>query len=113
LPFAAQAPPAVARQNDLRRQRHEFHGIFLHEVLLKCRPAAIDPDVAAFDPASLLQRTQEDSIAVTPGRVLGRNRHEYADAPHPLGLLGARRKRPRRRAAEPRDELSPFDHSIT
>ena len=32
---------------------------------------------------------------------------EDADAPHPLGLLRARRERPRRRAAEQRDELAP------
>ena len=34
---------------------------------------------------------------------------EHADAPHPLGLLRARRERPRsRRAAEQRDELAPL-----
>ena len=41
--------------------------------------------------------------------------HEHADAPHPLGLLRARRQRPRRRrAAEQRDELAPlsFDHLV-
>ena len=39
--------------------------------------------------------------------------HEHADAPHPLGLLRARRERPRRRrTAEQRDELAPL-HSIT
>ena len=35
--------------------------------------------------------------------------HQRANAPHPLGLLCARRERPRsRRAAEQRDELAPF-----
>src|SRR5499426_1305984 len=39
--------------------------------------------------------------------------HNYADAPHPLGLLRPRRKRPRgSRAAEQRDEFAAF-HSIT
>ena len=41
---------------------------------------------------------------------------EHADAPHPLGLLRARRERPRRRrAAEQRDELAAldlFDHLV-
>jgi len=32
-------------------------------------------------------------------RIIGREIHEHADAPHPLALLRARRKRPRRRAA--------------
>src|SRR5258708_38472763 len=36
----------------------------------------------------------------------------HADAPHPLVLLRARRQRPRRRAAEQRDEMPSF-HSIT
>src|SRR5216684_8730984 len=35
--------------------------------------------------------------------------YQHADPPHPLGLLHARRERPRgcRRAAEERDELAP------
>jgi hypothetical protein len=32
---------------------------------------------------------------------------EHADAPHPLGLLRARRERPRHRATEERNELAP------
>ena len=32
---------------------------------------------------------------------------QHADAPHTLALLRARRERPRRRAAEKRDELAP------
>src|SRR4030095_6311537 len=51
--------------------------------------------------------------AVLTLRIVGRVRHEHADAPHPLALLRARRQRPRdRRAAEQRDELAPL-HSIT
>src|SRR5262249_33050663 len=46
-----------------------------------------------------------------PSRIVG-NRHQYGDASHPLALLRAGRERPRRRAAEQRDELAPF-HSIT
>src|SRR5262249_13995918 len=39
--------------------------------------------------------------------------HQHADPPHTLGgLLRARHERPRRRAAEQRDELAP-PHSIT
>jgi hypothetical protein len=33
---------------------------------------------------------------------------DCADAPYPFGLLRPRHQRPRRRAAEPRDELPPF-----
>src|SRR5262249_15454923 len=39
--------------------------------------------------------------------------HEYADAPHFLALLRARRERPRhRRTAQKRDEVAPSHHSI-
>src|SRR5262249_57533757 len=45
---------------------------------------------------------------IIPGAV-----HKHADPPHPLGLLRARRERPRgRRATEQRDELAAL-HSIT
>jgi hypothetical protein len=40
------------------------------------------------------------------------NAHQHANAPHALGLLRARRERPRDRAAKQHDELAPF-HSIT
>src|SRR6516165_3623401 len=33
--------------------------------------------------------------------------HKHADPPHPVGLLCTRRERPRRRAADQRDELAP------
>jgi hypothetical protein len=39
-------------------------------------------------------------------------RHEHADAPHAVALLRVRRQRPRRRAAEERDERAPSNHSI-
>src|SRR5262249_30630443 len=34
---------------------------------------------------------------------------QHPDSPHPVGLLRARRERPRRRAAEQRDEVAPTD----
>jgi hypothetical protein len=45
-------------------------------------------------------------------RIVRRQIHEHADASDALGLLRARRKRPRRCGAEQRDELASF-HSIT
>jgi hypothetical protein len=42
-------------------------------------------------------------------RIVRGRRHERTHAPHPLGLLRARRERPRGyRAAEQRDELTTF-----
>ena len=48
------------------------------------------------------------AMRACPFRIVRGRGHEHADAPHPLGLLRARRERPRRRrAAEQRDELAP------
>ena len=63
-------------------------------------------------PAQLLQPLREHRDAGLPFRIVRGQRHEHADAPHPLALLRARRERPRRRAAEERDELAAL-HSIT
>jgi len=40
--------------------------------------------------------------------VVGASVHEHADTPQTFSLLGARRNRPCRRAAEQRDELAPY-----
>ena len=72
-------------------------------------PASVDPHVAAVGPAQLLQPLQECREAGLRFRIVRGRAHEHADAPHPLGLLRARRERPRgRRAAEKRDELAPL-----
>jgi hypothetical protein len=47
-----------------------------------------------------------------PRRVRCRAIHQHADAPHPLGLLRARRERPRHRCAGKRDKFASF-HRIT
>ena len=69
--------------------------------------------VAAFDPPSFASRSRKAfnraSVSPSPSRVPGQ---QQADAPHPFRLLRARHQRPRRRAAEQRDELAAF-HSIT
>src|SRR5262245_14677048 len=51
-------------------------------------------------------------IRAVPFRIVSSQIDEHTDAPCPLRLLRARRERPRRRAAEKRDELAPL-HSIT
>jgi hypothetical protein len=55
---------------------------------------------------------QERRVVGLRQRVIRRKGDEHADAALPLGLLRRCRERPRRRAAEQRDELAPF-HSIT
>ena len=60
-------------------------------------------------PAKRLQALLEGGHAQWESWIGFRHGREHADAPHSLGLLRARRERPRcRRAAEQRDELAPF-----
>src|SRR5262249_7133359 len=73
-------------------------------------PAILDPQVAALAPAQLLQRLLERRELGTAGAATAR---EHADPPYAPWLLRARHERPRRRAAEQRDDLAPPDHSIT
>src|SRR5215467_11711379 len=78
------------------------------------RPAIIDLDITALDPAEFTEGLLKRLYACLPFGVVG-NRHKYPEPSHPFGLR-ARRERPRRRAAEQRDEHATFhlrDHSIT
>ena len=66
----------------------------------------LNPNVAAGGPAQLLQPLRN---AVTRASASGSStvsRLEHANAPHALALLRACGERPRRRAADKRDELS-------
>src|SRR5262249_2396938 len=73
----------------------------------------VDPRIAAIAPAQLLQGLLERREAGLTLRIVCGPAHEYADAPHALALLRARRERPHNgRAAEPRGELAAL-HSIT
>ncbi len=76
------------------------------------RKAIVDADIAALRPSEPFEPLPECREACLHFRIVLGIGHQHADAPHPLGLLRARRERPRRRAAEQRDELAPL-HSIT
>src|SRR6516225_7799555 len=73
----------------------------------------LDPNVAVLHPSERLKSLSE---RIDAGFyfwiVLGECMQEH-NAPHPLRLLRARRKRPSRRAAEQRDEVAALHHSIT
>src|SRR5262245_64075086 len=79
-----------------------------------CGPAGVDLHIAANVPAQLPQPLQEHP---SPGLIISIVRacgQEHADPPHLVSrLLRARRERPRRRAADQRDELATPNHSIT
>src|SRR5262249_46080705 len=74
-------------------------------------PAIDELDIAALYPAQRVKGLLENHDPRLSFRVI-RDSHQYTNAPHAIGRLRARRQRPRRRAAEQRDELAPL-HSIT
>jgi hypothetical protein len=71
-------------------------------------PAAVarDLNVIADGPAQSLHPLQKCSVADLHVRIVRCVGHERAHAPHGLALLRARRERPRRRAANKRNELA-------
>jgi hypothetical protein len=72
-------------------------------------PSVVYPYIAADGPPQWLQRLQKRRDAGLSFGIVGSCGQEHADAPHPLALLRAHRKRPRRgRAAKQSDEIAAF-----
>src|SRR5262249_33571758 len=85
----------------------------LHLGGIGVRIAIFDQDVAAGRPSELPEPLPEILKITLCAGIAGGDPRQSRDPPHPL-LLRARRERPRgRRAAEQRDELAAFHHSIT
>src|SRR5262249_7114915 len=99
-------------QNDVRGERHQFRSVFTRGIGIPATPAVVDPDVLADRPPQLLQTLRKRREAGVRLWIVGLHGHQHTDAPHPFGLLRARRERPRGRAADQRDELAAL-HSIT
>ena len=85
-------------QDEIRRQRNQLRRV-AGAVNSPSRRAVLDPNVAAHDPAQLPQALTKGRDGVLTIPVRPRTDHEHADPPHALGLLRARRERPRRRRA--------------
>src|SRR5262245_22842401 len=101
-------------QNDVRSKRGQFRRVSANVAFIGGSPAGVDPHIATDAPAQLLQPLQERPDTGLKFHIVRSGGQDYADEPHPLGLLRAHRERPRcRRAAEQRNELAPPDHSIT
>ena len=94
-------------QDDVRVEPDQFRRILTQARTIPAAPACVDPHVAPYGPACLLQPLQERREAGLAFRLIGSRVHEHADVPHPLALLRARRERPGSRAADERDELAP------
>ena len=93
-------------QDDVGRQRNQLRGVAANLGGIGDRPAGVDPHVAADRPTQHRQSLQERPDAGQKYRIARRCGHEHTDPPHPLGLLRARRERPRRRTAKQRDEVA-------
>src|SRR5262249_22590330 len=99
-------------ENNVRCKRDQIRRLFAKAVRIASAPAEVDTYVTADRPARFLQPLQERRETCLSFRVVRGEIHEHADAAQAFALLRARRERPRRRAAEQRDEIAPL-HSIT
>jgi len=90
---------AEAKPDDVRRKRDQLRRVPGNAAHVGC-PAILDAHVAADGPAKLLQSLQERADAGLRFRIVRRQVHEHANAPHMAALLRACRKRPCCRAAE-------------
>src|SRR5262249_37493900 len=97
------------RQDHLRPETDQLGRISLPQRSTASVPANIDVEILALNPSKLPERLHECRQIRLSHRISRRIAHQHADPPR---LLRSRRKRPRRRAAEQRDELAAF-HSIT
>src|SRR5262249_19195001 len=104
-------------QNHVRRERQKLLAISLKASGVARCPAGENPPTVAVSPAGLLKPLDKGHDARLSFRLVRGQIHQHANATHPLRLLRARGKRPRRerprhRTTGQRDELAAL-HSIT
>src|SRR5262249_39956584 len=99
---------AAAGNEHVGRERGQFGRMPAKAVGIGRGPARVNLHVAANRPAQLRQCLQKRPDAHLRIWIVRRQGHEHADAPHAVGLLLARRERPRRRAAEQSDFRAPL-----
>src|SRR5262249_34545339 len=100
-------------QDDVRHECDQFRRVSASPLRITRAPADVNASIAFVGPVQLCQRLCERQEAGLSCRIVCRETHEYANAPHALALLRARRERPSgNRTAKQRDELAP-PHSIT
>ncbi len=98
-------------EDDVGRERQQRLRIFTHESQIAAGPAYVDACRRALRPTQALEPVKHGPKPALIGRGLDRA-HQHRDPTRTGGLLRARRERPRRRAADERDELA-APHSIT
>jgi hypothetical protein len=84
-----------------------------YPTVVSARPTKVRPHIATIGPTQVRKRLIERRDVTFRLSIVFVIGHEHADAPNAVALLRPRRKRPRRRAPKPCDELAPPDHSIT
>jgi len=90
----------LMRTTTVRRGRNQFRCISTSSIGITGAPAGVDPHVAAINPAQLLQALQKCRAASLAMRIVRRQAHGHADAPHALALLRRRHNRQRCRTAD-------------
>jgi hypothetical protein len=91
-------------------QTNQLFREHLYSVNAAGGPTNVHPR-AAFSPTQILKRPRENGELGLSLRVVFVDPRQDADPSHALALLRPRYDRPRRRAAEPRDELPPSHRS--
>src|SRR5262249_35675791 len=100
-------------QDDVGLQADQLLRERSYSIVVVAVPPKVHPHVAAIGPPQARKRLNERRDVRLPTRIVFVAGHEHADAPHAVALLRARRERPRRGAAEERDEFARPNHSIT
>ena len=88
--------------------RDEFFCGLTHHLKVTAAPTNIKLRVAAIHPSKLFEPMDECFGPRLSLWIIFGEAHQHTDEPRPFGLLRAPCKRPRRCAAEQRDELTPF-----
>ena len=104
------------RKNDIRLCGDQFFCKRLCPLFAGIREAIVDTDIAALRPAKPFEPLPERRKARLHFWIVLSDALQHTNAPYTVRLLSASRERPRRRAAEQRDELPPLHpraHSIT
>jgi hypothetical protein len=89
-------------------QADQFLREHSHPLNAASGPANVHPQVAAINPTQFRKPLRKRGEVAICRRIVFGILHKHANPPHPFELLRPRHHRPRRRAAEPCDELSPF-----
>jgi hypothetical protein len=82
---------AANGQDRVRRERNQFRSVLAKAVGIATGQANVDLQVSVDRPAQLMETLLEHRVACLCLRVVRGEDVEYADAPHWLGLLRARR----------------------